>query len=192
VFEPFFSTKMTVGTGLGLPTVYGTVRRWGGQCDVDSVLGEGTTIRIRFRIAEVATESATEMEEIAETHGHRVIVIDDEDGVRDVLSNLLSPDHRVDAFHSGPAALEHFTDDRYDVALIDLGMPGMAGDELARRIRALDEGIATVLLTGWELTEEDPRLCGFDFQLIKPVRAQILRDVIARSAALREKRAHET
>lgn len=81
-------------------------------------------------------------------------------------------------FQCDADALQHFTEGCHDVAVIDLGMPGMSGDQLAQKIREIDRRIATILLTGWELTEDDPRLSSFDFQLTKPVRTEILRDVI--------------
>jgi len=74
----------------------------------------------------------------------------------------------VEAVLSGREALERFAPGRYDVVLIDLAMPGMAGDQVAREMRQIDPSVVTVLITGWEVRPDDPRLWAFDFQLQKP------------------------
>jgi PAS domain S-box-containing protein len=189
VFEPFFTTKAAVGTGLGLSIVNSTLTLWGGACQVDSVLGEGSTFRIRFRIAEPAAESAVQDGEIAAAHSRKIVVVDGDEDVRRVLSNLLSQEHEVDLFQSGPEVLEHFSRGCCEVVVIDLGMPGMPGDQLARRIREIDDRVPIVMLTGWELDEDDPRLAGFDMHLTKPVRAAILKDTLTRAIELHYQRA---
>ena len=190
VFDPFFSTKMTVGTGLGLSTVYGTVSRWGGECQVESEVDAGTTFRIRFPIAaEVAQPTPGAEPATASGRRGRILLIEDEEHVSTALSHALSDKHDVEVFHSGVSALESFSRGRYDVALIDLGMSGMPGDRVAGRVRATDPHIATVLITGWGLADGDPRLECFDFRLTKPIRAASLVDTVARSIQLRDQRA---
>jgi CheY-like chemotaxis protein len=69
---------------------------------------------------------------------------------------------------SGAEALKRFAPGRYDMVLIDLGMPEMPGDQVAREMKRLDASVVTVLITGWELGEADPRLSRFDFHVRKP------------------------
>lgn len=126
---------------------------------------------------------------IAVARSRKIIVVDDDADVRQVLSNLLSHEHEVDLFQSGPEVLEHFSRGCCEVIVIDLGMPGMSGDQLARRIREIDDRVPIVMLTGWELDEDDPRLAGFDAHLTKPVRAAILKDTLTRAIELHDQRA---
>lgn len=65
-------------------------------------------------------------------------------------------------------AAAEFLPGRYDVALIDLGMPDLPGDQVARKMREADSAMVTVLVTGWELEEGDPRLVPFDLRILKP------------------------
>ncbi|MFC1525439.1 response regulator [Candidatus Latescibacterota bacterium] len=76
--------------------------------------------------------------------------------------------HTVAVVGDGREALDQFVPGEYDVALIDLGMPGLAGDQVAEQMRRLDPLVATVLITGWVLEPDDVRQCWFDLQIPKP------------------------
>ena len=168
VFEPFFTTKLDVGTGLGLATVYGTVTRWGGLIDVESAPGRGATFTLLLPVwtaPEVGTQGPAGARR---ARRGRVLVVEDDRVVLDLLSDLLSADHEVEMVQSGAEALGRFAPGCYDMVLIDLGMPEMPGDQVAREMRRMDACVATVLITGWELGEADPRLSGFDFHVRKP------------------------
>ena len=78
----------------------------------------------------------------------------------------------------------------YDVAFIDLGMPGMAGDRVSQALRESDPALATVLVTGWALADGDPRLSAFDFYLRKPFDdVDEILDIAARAIELHAHRA---
>jgi CheY-like chemotaxis protein len=64
-------------------------------------------------------------------------------------------------------ALAGFVSGNYDAAIVDLGMPGMPGDEVAREMRRIDPYLGMILITGWELQESDPRRSVFVFQMQK-------------------------
>ena len=134
VFEQFFTTKMDIGTGLGLSTVYNTVEQWGGDIDVDSAPGEGTTFTLQLPIwEEEVIEEATKREDRRVRSG-KVLIIDDDEGVCSLISRLLETDHDVETVTDGRKALEQFVSGSYDVALIDLGMSGMSGDRVAKEL----------------------------------------------------------
>ena len=168
VFEPFFTTKMDIGTGLGLSTAYNTVKQWGGDIQVESSLGQGTTFTVQFPVwKQESIEKPTKREEHP-LHPGKVLIIDDDPGICSMLTRLLERDHDVETMTNSRQALEEFVPGYYDAVLIDLGMSGMSGDRLAREIRRRDPLVSTVLITGWELSEDDPRREPFDFQLTKP------------------------
>jgi signal transduction histidine kinase/ligand-binding sensor domain-containing protein/CheY-like chemotaxis protein len=168
VFEPFFTTKMEVGTGLGMSTAYAEVRRWGGSIEVESTPGSGTTFTMVLPIWEGPVETPDVAVSEEPTRRARVLVVDDDIDVRQLFVDLLGSRHDVEAFINGTAALEGMADDRYDVALVDLGLPGIPGDEVARQLRQADPALALILITGWQLDEEDPRIASFDHRLQKP------------------------
>ena len=116
VFDPFFTTKANVGTGLGLSTVYGQVTRWGGEISVDSVPGEGTTFTIVFRGWEgVPVRQAGEAEKRTRKRG-RILIVEDEEMVREVVFRMLVLHHEVETVSSGEAALAVFESGKFDVA----------------------------------------------------------------------------
>ena len=168
IFEPFFTTKAQVGTGLGLSTVYNTVNQWGGKIDVESGPGQGTTFTLWLPLWRNTTPTESEERRIEGTRTGKLLVVDDDEGIRHVLGRLLGNTHEVTIRRSGEKALEDFGAGMYDAVLIDLGMAGMAGDHVARAMRRIDPHAVTVLITGWELAEGDPRWNAFDFDIKKP------------------------
>ena len=171
VFDPLFTTKADVGAGLGLSLAHRMITGWGGDIGVESRPGKGTTFTIRLPVCdepEVRKEADRgEAAEEVQVRRGSVLAVDDDPTVVRVLSAVLSGKHEVEGVLNGQEALETFEPGRYDVVLIDLGMPGIPGDRVAREMRDADPSVVTVLVTGWELEAGDPRLAPFDFTLLK-------------------------
>ena len=187
--EPFFTTKMTVGTGLGLSTVYGAVARWGGTVDLSSETGRGTQVRLNLPVwREEGAAGPVRARELL-SRGGRILVVEDEEMVRQVLVRVLERRHRARGVATGQEALDLFEAGEYDLALIDLGLPGMAGDQVARELRRLDPTLATVLITGWDLEEGDPRRAPFDVYLQKPFGSlDAVEEAVSQALALSRRR----
>ena len=168
VFEPFFTTKKDVGSGLGLSTVYGTITGFGSRVQADSVEGKGTTFTIWMLGTSAPVKRAERTDDRLETRGGRVLVVDDDQDVRASLVRLLRDGHEVDTASDGVSALTALREYRYDALMIDLGLPGKPGDAIVGEFKVLDPTVATILITGWNLQEEDERLRLFDFHLPKP------------------------
>jgi signal transduction histidine kinase/ActR/RegA family two-component response regulator len=193
VFEPFFTTKGPRSTGLGLSVAYGIVQRHGGRIEVESAEGRGTTFTIRLPSPVVLLPGKPVVAEpvLPRPGGPaaRVLVIDDERSVRELLVDILQsaghvPLAAADAA-SGLAMLERVGP--LDVALIDLGLPGMSGWDLAARVRARRPGLPLVLITGWgdRLDPAELERSGIREVIAKPFRTeQVLRVVtdLARTA----------
>ncbi|MFO8012888.1 MAG: PAS domain S-box protein [Phycisphaerae bacterium] len=155
VFEPFFTTKpQGKGTGMGLAMVYGIVRNHGGWIDVASAPGEGTTFRVFMPALEPLPEDeAPPAAPAAATAADRarILVVDDEELVRDVLSRMLERlGHEAVAVASGQEAVDYYRDAGDDVAavIIDFSMPGMDGRECFRTLKRIDPDVRVVLATG--------------------------------------------
>ena len=190
VFEPFFTTKANVGTGLGLSTVYGSVTRWGGSIHVESKPGKGATFSMQLPVCRGPDVSEKEIATVHPTRQGKILIVEDEEIIRSLLSDMLSRNHEVQVAIDGRQAMERFLPGRYDVALIDLGMPEMPGDQVARKMKAVDPSIVTVLVTGWSVEETDPRLAEFDLRLQKPfVNLARVQDVVTRALEVHEVRA---
>lgn len=193
VFDPFFTTKVQIGTGLGLSTVYNTVVGWGGKIDVDSVLGAGTVFTIWLPSVEAGLESSLAVSELEAIESGRVLVVDDQDIVTELVYDILAPTHEVISTHSGEIALGLLDGEDFDVVMLDLGMPGVPGDQVAQKIRDTAPDIALILMTGWRLRDDDARLDLFDFHLRKPLsNLGRVRDVVRRAVRLRRARRKES
>jgi CheY-like chemotaxis protein len=192
VFEPFFTTKAEVGSGLGLSTAYGTVMRSGGTMEVASELGRGTIFTVHLPVSEEA-EVVEEPESVSNhaLRSGRILLVDDDEMICRLLQRILSRTHKVEVVHDGADALQMLTPGRFDVALIDLGIPSVPGDKVAAHIRERDPTLITVLITGWMLEPGDPLLAGFDFHLPKPIRRADLEEIIAKAMALYDSRAQQ-
>ena len=169
IFEPFFTTKQDVGSGLGLAMAYRVITGWGGSIDVESTVGKGSMFTVWLPIWSDVPEAQAEKA--------RILIVDDEIAVHEVLKAALEAYH-LTLFESGEAALETFEAGMCDLALIDLQLPGMPGDELVQHLKRIDPDLTSILMTGWELMQGDPRLNLFSFYLPKPFQLGAMAETI--------------
>jgi signal transduction histidine kinase/ActR/RegA family two-component response regulator len=156
VFDPFFTTKGKAGMGLGLAVSYGIVRRHEGQIEAESEVGRGTTFRLKLPAARsgAPAEAATEPPAITlvpqRPGATRILVVDDEENVRELLRDILeSEGYQVALASGGREALRLLGEGVFDAVFTDLAMQGMSGWELARAVRELDKTIPLAVITGW-------------------------------------------
>jgi CheY-like chemotaxis protein len=155
--EPFFSTKDRQGAkGLGLSLVFGVMQRHSGQIEIETRLGHGTDITLEFPADKSAASNRNLPVPRREAQIKlRVLCVDDEPSVLDVLEIILSSQgHRVAAVGESRRALEVFraagaTRDPFDVVVTDLAMPRMDGRALAKTIKEESPRTPIVMLTGW-------------------------------------------
>jgi hypothetical protein len=155
IFEPFFTTKeQGKGTGLGLATVYGVVKQSGGFIWVYSELGKGTTFKIYLpRVDEPAASVPVVHIPSSLARGtETVLLAEDEEDVRDVAREFLeSAGYAVLQAPGGQAALEIAAAHQgaIDLLVTDMVMPGISGQELARQMRKLRQGIRVIYMSGY-------------------------------------------
>jgi CheY-like chemotaxis protein len=136
---------------------YGIIERHQGMISVESKPGKGTTFLIDLPVAESVEMPKDETQFTGCTSSLSILVIDDEEFVRETLAEMLADlNHRVVAVDSGRAALERITAQHFDVVFSDLAMPEMDGWETARAIRAQRPGLPVVLVTGYGATAKVP------------------------------------
>ena len=163
------------GLGIGLALVQRLVEMHGGSVAVSSVLGQGSEFVVRLPVASRPEPSASPPTETAQPTGPslRVLIVDDNVDTVTTLALLVKESgHDVRMAYDGPAVLETALDYRPDVVLLDIGLPGLNGFEIAKRLRqqpALENAVL-VAMTGYGRESDLQRSfdAGFDHHLIKP------------------------
>ncbi|MEK7396177.1 MAG: ATP-binding protein, partial [Candidatus Poribacteria bacterium] len=181
IFEPFFTTKDIGHSGMGLSVVYGIVKGHNGNIDVKSIPDKGTTFIITIPVSEGIIKAETESINSANPININVLVIDDEESIRDILKNVLVQfGNNVTDVSNGRSGIEVFQSGKFDVVITDLGMPEVSGWEVARQVKTIDPKIKVILLTGWdiELDEKGLKEKNVDFVINKPFRiSQITKSI---------------
>jgi CheY-like chemotaxis protein len=192
VFEPFFTTKdVGKGSGLGLSMVLGVATQSGGTVRIESKLGQGTTVRVLLPRAGAESSGARAVDHPAEEappgaepRSGRILLVDDDNDVRDFSAECLKAiGCTVVEAGSGVAAIELLQRDRaFDLAVVDFAMPGLNGIEFIAAARKLVPSLPALLVTGFAGSGDlklDPATT-----LNKPFK---MRDLQERVASLLEK-----
>jgi len=176
------------GLGIGLTLVRALVELHDGSVEARSDgPGKGSEFVVRLPLPNEAAMPVAERrsgEPARDVSHHRVLVVDDNRDAAESLAALISlRGADVGVAHDGVAALQALASERPGLVLLDIGMPGMDGYEVARRMRACPEGrdVTLVALTGWGQSEDRRRShsAGFDAHLVKPVELEELDALLA-------------
>ncbi len=176
IFDPYFTTKERgKGTGLGLSVVHGIVKEHGGDIQVYSVVGKGTTFNVYLPLLEDARDRKTAV--VARkypTGNESILLIDDEEPIVRMVQMMLEKlGYRITARTSGPDALHAFKANpgNFDLVISDRGMPNMTGEQLARKLIAIKPGIPIIICSGFsdEKDVQRGKAMGIRGFLMKPV-----------------------
>ncbi len=211
IFDPFFTTKGKAGMGLGLAVSFGIIRRHEGSVQVDSEVGVGTKFMISLPKAEVTEEANISETELAKPQAAearstnitrtfrenqpKILVVDDEEPVRELLRDLLEHEGcRVYLAPGSREALGLFEVHQFDGIFTDVGMPGMSGWELSHAIRQRNQEIPIAVVTGWgeAVGSDEQKEAGVDWVIAKPFRAEKISEIaqeMTRKRAVAVKRA---
>ena len=152
IFEPFFTTKpVGSGTGLGLSVSLGSVQAHSGRLDYEDTPGGGATFIVTLPAIRAPEQAQNASPELPEAQRKRILVVDDEAELAELLRDILSADgHRVMVAKSGREALERLGGERFDLVVSDLMMPELDGIGLYQRLRESEAERTTpvVFLTG--------------------------------------------
>lgn len=189
--EPFFTTKGERGTGLGLAMVYGVLQRHGGEIEIESIVDQGTTVRLSF-VAQPANASAPDQDgKVASPPSRlRILLVDDDPILLKSLRDTLEGDgHEITTANGGQLGIDTFRraqeqGESFAVVITDLGMPAVDGRKVAAAVKDASPATSVILLTGWgqRLIAESETPAHVDHVLSKPPKLGELRAVLARHA----------
>lgn len=171
IFDPFFTTKGIGNSGLGLSVSWSLVGRYGGDIQVNSEPGDGTTFLIRLLRAESLKGPAVKKNN-EPVNSYRLMLVEDDPEILTLLRDMLRlKGHRVVALSDAEKALEMIDSSNFDLVVTDLGMPLISGWEIARRAKAKNPLLPVVMITGWggQYEETDLTRRGVDLMLCKPL-----------------------
>ncbi len=188
IFDPYFTTKQR-GSGLGLATSYSIIKNHGGLIDVRSEEGKGSAFSICLPASEDRTERAAQSIIPAPWRKGKVLVMDDEEIVRDVVSQMLQTiGHEVVCTENGEEAIEKLREatgcgrkNIFDAAILDLTVKGgMGGEQVAAKLAEIDPDIKIIVSSGYSDSSivSNYRAYGFSASLSKPYTIEVLKETL--------------
>ena len=186
IYEPYFTTKKRgKGTGLGLAVVHGIVKNIHGEIVVQSTPGKGTSFSVYLpKLIEKKKDNEMEVFSITQLNGNeRILLVDDEKSILNMMEQILNRfGYDVSSYDESLDALSCFESAPYefDIVITDMTMPGLTGDKLVSKIKAIRPEIPVILCTGFSEKIVDSRTSGSkpDKVLMKPSgKDQILRSI---------------
>jgi PAS domain S-box-containing protein len=155
IFEPFFTTKeMGRGTGLGLASVFGIIKGHSGYIDVESKIGHGTTFNIYLPASDQKAFKAIASPDRIRNGSGTILLVDDEKLVLDAGSKILDRlGYTVLEANGGAEAVDVYKDnqEKIDMVILDMIMPGMGGGEVYDRMRSLNPDVRVLLSSGYSI-----------------------------------------
>jgi len=191
VFDPFFTTKGVTNSGLGMSVSYGIIKRHGGEILIESKLGKGTSFVIHLPTGYGEEEAIVkEVAPVKESRQARILVIDDEDSVRDVLSRMLkAKGHQVAVAANGEEGIERFRSEPFDLVFTDLGMPKLSGWDVGKTIKTINPKVPIAMITGWGVELDRQKLSenGIDLSIAKPFNFDQVINLVSEAMELKER-----
>jgi CheY-like chemotaxis protein len=191
VFDPFFTTKGVTNSGLGMSVSYGIIKRHGGEILIESESGKGTAFIIHLPTGYEGEETVVkEVTPIKESRRARVLVIDDENSIRDVLSRMLeTKGHQVAVASNGEEGIERFKSEPFDLVFTDLGMPKLSGWDVGKALKGINPKVPIAMITGWgvELDKEKMSSSGIDLIVSKPFNFEQVIRLVSEAMEMKER-----
>ncbi len=185
IIDPYFTTKgVGEGTGMGLSAAYSIVRSYGGTISVDSQPGKGTVFHLFFPVFEKREdELETETFETLPKGNERILFVDDEEAVLDMIKQMLIRlGYEVEVFQSPVNAIKSFEaqPEKYDLIITDQSMPYMTGENLAIKLMNIRPDVPIILCTGYSelVSEEKIKSIGIKAFLMKPIVKRVFAETI--------------
>lgn len=157
-FEPFFTTKeKSRGTGLGLSSVYGVVKRHSGYVEVQSPLGQGVSVDIYLPAAMNTSAESKESPAPSDNKQTKILLVDDEEAIIKLAERMLNRlGYTVLTATGGKEAIaiyEKMASD-IDLVILDMIMPGMSGEETYRGLKAIDPAVTVLVSSGYSVESQ--------------------------------------
>ena len=185
IFDPFFSTKGEGGTGLGLSQVYGFIQRMNGSIKVDSKPGKGTLFNLYFHREEGKGKIKSEVKAEADTNIVKkvanILIVDDEIALAELTAEILmDAGHQVQIAHNANEAFDAFANNKFDIMVSDVIMPGLNGFELAKKVKGNNPGIKIIIVSGYndKIHSDETKTQYHNVHLEKPVSSAQLLDSV--------------
>ena len=185
VFEPFYTTKLAKGSGLGLSVSHGIMKRYSGSIEVESEEGEGTTFTLRFPITVTSAQRAEShgdaKDQRIRTKDLSVLVVDDNKDMHSFLeAYFVDSGNKAKSVDSGERAIEVLETETFDLVLCDIIMPGISGYDVVAVLNSQEKKPKIGMMTGWseKIKAKEGKGLNIDFIIKKPFELSVLADHI--------------
>ncbi len=181
IFEPFFSDWAKKSRGLGLPVAMSAIRHHGGTIDIQSTVGVGTTVSLFFPIRTVEKQVKKVLSAMGE--GNVILIIDDDDYVRNALAQMLeSLGYIPISASSGREGIELFSKTKPDVVLLDMVIPDIKGEKVFKKLKEIEPDCPIVVSTAYAQIESVEELIenGVEYILQKPFTINQLSEILGK------------